>query len=411
MMRRQPEFPHETDPAAICPACGTHGLHVLYKVDRTPVQSNLLMRTREEALALPRGTMRLGLCRVCGFLANLSFRMETQELSAHYEASQGFSGTFHAFARALARRWSDTYQLAGKTALEIGCGKGEFITLLCEAGRCSGIGFDPTLDPARLPAGAAERVRFVPEFYSEAHADLAVDFICCRHTLEHIPDVRRFVTMLRRIVGDRQHIAAGFEVPDTMRVLREGAFWDIYYEHCSYFTAGSLARLFRLCGFELLDLRAEFDRQYLVLEARPVRVGAVPTLPASTSSLHEEDPAEVAAACEVFVRACQQSTGRWLDLIDTARTQGRRVAVWGSGSKAVGFLTTLGIDHDTLPFVVDINPHKHGTFLPGGGQEIVAPAKLTSYQPHLVIAMNPIYREEIARDLKALGVNAALVCL
>jgi len=32
-----------------------------------------------------------------------------------------------------------------------------------------------------------------------------------------------------------------FEIPDVRRVLEEGAFWDIYYEHCSYFTLGSLA--------------------------------------------------------------------------------------------------------------------------------------------------------------------------
>ena len=41
----------------------------------------------------------------------------------------------------------------------------------------------------------------------------------------------------------RRHCA--FELPDSRRVFDEVAFWDIYYEHCSYFTPGSLARLFR----------------------------------------------------------------------------------------------------------------------------------------------------------------------
>jgi hypothetical protein len=27
-----------------------------------------------------------------------------------------------------------------------------------------------------------------------------------------------------------------FELPDVLRVLEEVAFWDVYYEHCSYFT-------------------------------------------------------------------------------------------------------------------------------------------------------------------------------
>ena len=44
-----------------------------------------------------------------------------------------------------------------------------------------------------------------------------------------------------------------FELPDVMRELCEGAFWDLYYEHCTYFSCGSLARLFRATGFEVLD--------------------------------------------------------------------------------------------------------------------------------------------------------------
>src|SRR3712207_6943984 len=45
-------------------------------------------------------------------------------------------------------------------------------------------------------------------------------------------------TTLFRSVGERPHTVVAIEVPDTLRVLTEGAFWDLYYEHCSYFTPG-----------------------------------------------------------------------------------------------------------------------------------------------------------------------------
>ena len=35
------------------------------------------------------------------------------------------------------------------------------------------------------------------------------------------------------------------------------------------FSAGSLARLFRASGFEVLDVSYEYDDQYLLIEARP----------------------------------------------------------------------------------------------------------------------------------------------
>ncbi len=91
----------------------------------------------------------------------------------------------------------------------------------------------------------------------------------CRHTLEHIRPVAEFLATIRRAVGDRRDVVILFEVPDVIRVLEEAAFWDVYYEHCSYFSAGSLARLFRSQGFEVLDARLEYDDQYVIVEARP----------------------------------------------------------------------------------------------------------------------------------------------
>ena len=58
--------------------------------------------------------------------------------------------------------------------------------------------------------------------------------------------------------------------------------------------------------------------------------------------------------------------------------EGKRVVIWGSGSKAVSFLTTLRVP-DLIAAVVDINPHKHGKFLAGTGHEIVGPRALARY--------------------------------
>jgi len=81
------------------------------------------------------------------------------------------------------------------------------------------------------------------------------------------------------------------------------------------------------------------------------------------------------------------------------------------GSKAVGFLTTLHINDATIPFVVDINPNKHGTYLPGTAQKIIAPRDLAAYQPDVVIVMNPIYVREITTDLNRMNLQPEVVAL
>ena len=70
-----------------------------------------------------------------------------------------------------------------------------------------------------------------------------------------------------------------FEVPDNARVMAEGAFWDIYYEHNSYFSPGSLTRVFQRAGFEVTRTSLEFDNQYLVLEDAPVLLGRKERVP------------------------------------------------------------------------------------------------------------------------------------
>src|SRR5581483_2756188 len=137
---------------------------------------------------------------------------------------------------------------------ENGCGKGRFLGHGCQQGRHQGPGVDPAYVPGRLSDEAARRTQFDPSFYDDRYAGLPADVVVCRHTLEHIWQVRPFMEMVRRNIGDRPDTLLFFEVPDVLRVLRDTAFWDVYYEHCAYFSLGSLARLFRACDFDVLDV-------------------------------------------------------------------------------------------------------------------------------------------------------------
>jgi hypothetical protein len=58
--------------------------------------------------------------------------------------------------------------------------------------------------------------------------------------------------------------------------------------------------------------------------------------------------------------------------------------------------------------VVDINPHKHGTYLPVTAQEVVAPDALRELRPDLVVVMNPFYEQEIRGQLASLGLDCAV---
>ena len=56
-----------------CPSCGQVGMSVFYEVNNVPVNSVLLVDSRQEAVEFQRGDIRLAVCSACGFIANIAF--------------------------------------------------------------------------------------------------------------------------------------------------------------------------------------------------------------------------------------------------------------------------------------------------------------------------------------------------
>lgn len=390
--------------AVLCPNCGGDGMEILYSIDRIPVHSTINLGSCEEARKFPTGDLKLGFCDRCGFLCNTAYDSSLQEYCQNCEESQHVSPTFNKFAHELAQRWIDRYNLRGKTILEVGCGKGEFLTLMCESGDCRGIGIDPSYQPSRTPSKLAGRLRFINDLYTEKYTNIEADCIMCRHTLEHIGPTFEFVKTIRRAIGQRQDMLVLFELPDVTRVLKEAAFWDVYYEHCSYFSPGSLARVFRAAGFDLLELGRDYGDQYLLLAGKPAGVPQKPKLPL------ENDLAQMKELANRFKSDVGASIAGWRNMILQAKARGQKVVLWSALSKAVSFLTTTRVG-DAIQYAVDINPQRQGRYLPPTGQKIVPPSFLAEYRPDWVILMNPIYVPEVKADLARMSVPARVMAV
>ncbi len=374
-----------------------------YEMTGAPVHSVQLLYSREQAISYPTGDIKLAVCHQCSFIANIYFDPVLQDYSLEYEATQSYSPTFNHFHRNLAQRLIARYDLHDKDIIEIGCGHGEFLILLCEAGPNNGVGFDPAFDDTRIQHEAKSRITFIADYYSEKYADTKGDFVCCKMTLEHIPQTAEFVRTVRRSIGDALDTTVFFQIPNASYILQDVAFWDIYYEHCSYFTEPSLRHLFLSSGFNVLDVFTDYDDQYLMIEARPA-AGAAP------ERIEVQNVAKILGQASVFSEKVVQRLHGWRVLLNELAAKNKKVVIWGSGSKGVAFLTTLGVASE-IAYAVDINPHKHGTFMAGTGHEIVGPDLLRQYKPDVVIVMNPIYCDEIQQDLVELGLAPRLVMI
>jgi 2-polyprenyl-3-methyl-5-hydroxy-6-metoxy-1,4-benzoquinol methylase len=380
-----------------CPCCGQDRSEQFYQVRSVPVHQVKLVRSRAAALAARKGDIGMRFCHGCGFVWNAAFDPNLMQYEEDYESTQAVSPTFNRFHDRLARTLVERFDLHGKTVVEMGCGQGEFVALLAELGDNRGYGFDQVV----REEGSTGRVTMVKDLYGPRYSDLNPDFVCCKMTLEHVHDTAAFVRGIRATLGDQSRSLVFFMIPEITRILDLRAFWDIYYEHCSYFSPGLLGRLFRHVGFDPVDVWTDYDDQYVLIAARP-GPGTGPWLP------REHGPEALAPKVEAFTGAVADDHARWRHWLAGLQAAGKKAVLWGGGSKGVAFLTTLGVT-DAVEYAVDVNPRRAGTFIAGGGQQIVGPAFLADYRPDVVLIMSPIYTAEIRAELDKMGLKPKLL--
>jgi SAM-dependent methyltransferase len=362
-----------------------------------PVHQNAICADRRSALTMPRGDLRLVICSDCGFVFNAAFDAARLSYGPDYENSQYASPAFREYTDGLVRHV--VQGIAGRPArvVEVGCGNGRFLTAVVEkAPAAVGTGFDPSY---RGPDTALDgRVRFERRFFSD-DPPIEADVVICRHVIEHIPEPLEILRAARSALAESGGTAY-FETPSIEWIFERRAFWDFFYEHCSYFTPASLRYAFAQASLDVDDVQTVFGGQYLWLDARP---SAVPPRPARPAPALTREALAFGADDAALVQKCRTR-------IESLACDGA-VALWGAGAKGVTLANLLDPDATLLACVVDQNPRKQGNFLPGTGHPIVSPRALPEHGVATAVIMNPNYRHELESLLRNDAIDVRLVDL
>lgn len=384
-----------------CPiCCGTTTQNVVVLED-LPIFCNVQYRSRAEATDVPKGVIDLHFCADCQHFFNASFDGDLLRYGDAYENSLHFSETFSSFATQLAEQLVDRFDVRSSQVVDVGCGQGDFLKLVCAIGDNVGHGFDPSYDPTREVDDCSSKITFYSIPYSDQHrGKLTPRLLTCRHVLEHIDQPVQF---LRDVVGDEPRSAERpvyyLEVPNALFTLRDLSIWDLVYEHCQYFTAGSFSELARRAGLRRISLMESFGGQFLSLEA--VKTEVEESVIASSG-----DGCDLRALASGFRHQVDALINRWQQALREESRRGPCV-VWGAGSKGVTFANLMH-EPDLIAALVDINPNKVGRFIAGTGHEIVGPEQLAPLRPSSVLVMNPIYEEEVKQQVRGMGCDAVV---
>jgi len=356
-----------------CPICKNTNLKFLYRFIDGPVMQNKLYDSLDSALREKKASITLYGCKDCGFVFNAAFDLKKIKYFSDYDNTQEHSLYFSKYLRRTAKRLIKKYNLKNKNVVEIGCGKGGFLKLLYENGVKKIKGFDPSyLNHDALIDGLV-----VKQYFDIKNIKNKVDFIVCRHTLEHIPGPMEFISAVTKCLKDRGIMY--FELPSLEWIIKNKAFFDFFYEHCNYFSKRPIVRLFTQYGFKNIIFKYGLDGQYFQLEIS--RAGR---------KKYNNFPLPLIDFSKISQFLINQ-----VEKYEKLVKELKNFVIWGAGAKGVTFLNRLSISQKKCKYVIDINPNKKNKFIPITGQKIVSPEILKKEKIDNIIIMNPVYAREI----------------
>jgi SAM-dependent methyltransferase len=368
----------------VCPLCGKDA-EVTVRRDMLPVFQNVTYATAEEARRAPLGQFALATCTGCGFSYNGLFREELVEYDENYDnhvSSSAFADYYASLAAMLAER----YPLGGRVVYDVGCGKGEFLKILCDlVPQTRGVGIDPSCRPS-----VAGNMRLIQSRFDGSSFGENAGLVLCRHVLEHVAEPLGFLQALADAMPDTPLFV---EVPDLDWILEHKSFWDFCYEHCNYFTVPTLRLALEKAGFEVEAQSRSFGGQYQWAICRPAAHFLV-------------TDADAGAALESVRRYSGAESDQVATLRDRAEQVGG-VAVWGMATK--GVMLSLMLPEGLVRGGIDMNCAKQGRYAALSAVQIHSPEWLKQGEISTVLLMNPNYLDEITQQVRGLGVSATVV--
>jgi 2-polyprenyl-3-methyl-5-hydroxy-6-metoxy-1,4-benzoquinol methylase len=322
----------------------------------------------ESELSLEKGeSLEICQCDSCGLV-----QLSNSPVAYYKEVirSSAFSEEMRSFRVEQFRSLIYRYGLQRNNVVEIGCGKGEFLELMNDAG-ANACGIEYSSDSVH---DCNKKGLSVSKFYIEdEHAAIPYapfDCFFIMNFFEHLPDPN---TVLRALRLNLHKDGLGIiEVPNFDMIIKKNMFSEFINDHLFYFTKKTLASLLERNGFEIIEC-SEIWYDYIISAVVRKRK----QLDLTKFNFHQEN----------INKQLQDHVKKY-----------DSVAVYGAGHQALASIAIAKIG-DKINYVVDDAPFKQGKYTPATHIPIVSNNYLKSHPVNSIIIMAASYSDEVARKL------------
>ncbi len=344
-----------------CPLCNNICLETIYQANDIPIFQNKVYESQESAKNSLTENIELVQCISCGFIFNKTFNSDKLNYDEDYHNEQTNSEYYKNYLMSILKIIDAQNP---KKIIEIGCGKGYFLELL-RGKKYDAIGFDPAYE--------GKNNYIIKDYFSEKYQFIKSDLIILRHTLEHIENPLDFLHMIAKANNHEGSIY--IEVPLFDWIIKNNAFWDIYYEHCNYFNFKSLSSIFKVYKRDIL-----FNEQYFYVLA------GLKNLKKNANGKKN--------AFKKYSNLFKNSIEKYNKYINN----NKNIIIWGAAAKGSTFANLLDRNKKQIKYFVDMNPKKQNKFIATSGHKIYSPEHIKKDKNiGLILVMNKNYMDEIIK--------------
>tara|TARA_B100001248_G_C27375918_1_gene454267 strand:+ start:307 stop:1530 length:1224 start_codon:yes stop_codon:yes gene_type:complete len=278
------------------------------------------------------------------------------------------------------------------------------------------LGIEPSTGPADISKKL--NINVLKNFFSSKLAkkiadNKKADLVIAINVLAHVPDVLDFIEGISSVL--KKNGRAIIEFQYLVDLIKKKQFDTMYHEHFSYFSVFSLVNILKntdLMVYKIeklkshggslrifLKKKSKNSKNYFVVKKyldKEIRLGI------NRIQFYKKFKDEVEEIIKKLKNFLKETKKRKLIVVG-----------YGAAAKSTVIINRAKLDNNDIKFVVDKNPNKQNTCIPGTNIPVVDERHLSRIKPNLIIIFPWNIKDEIITQLSYLKNEKTkfLVCI
>ncbi len=347
--------------------------------------------------------------RVCGscFLVQVEDAVPAEDIFSDYAYFSSYSDSWVAHASRYCDLMTDRLDLdSNALVMEVASNDGYLLQHFVKKG-IPVLGIEPAANVAKAAekAGVKTEVAFfgIETATRLAATGLKADLMAANNVMAHVPDINDFIDGFRILLSENGVLT--IEFPHLLNMIEKVQFDTIYHEHYSYLSLHTVEKILRKHDLKLFDVE-KIDTHGGSLRIFACHMGCklYPETDALMNVKAEEQKAGLNSLNGYlnFTPKVEAAKTALLAFLKKAKSEGRKVAGYGAAAKGNTLLNYSDVDSSLIDFVVDRNPEKQDTLLPGSHIPVFATSKVWEEKPDYLLILPWNLAVEITGDMAAI---------